>query len=170
MYCSHRLLSQIELNNFEMLRILWDFACLQLTKEKERERERKSAPLLPLLRQLLRKDFGNSRNPWPTLLANPVVWLAAWPAHRQPICHSRNIQAQFSETGTSIFESVLIEHFSADFGETNESINCNLDRLQHRTIGETVKRKTDELTANHSRSSETRKRQTRVDWNVGNVP
>ena len=56
MYCSHRLLSQIELNNFEMLRILWDFACLQLTKEKERERERKSAPLLPLLRQLLRKD------------------------------------------------------------------------------------------------------------------
>ena len=32
MYCSHSLLNQIELNNFEMLQILWDCECLHLTK------------------------------------------------------------------------------------------------------------------------------------------
>ena len=54
--------------------------CIWWRKEgrfEGREGESASAPPLQLFRQLPRKDFGNSRNPWPSLLANPVnhKWL-----------------------------------------------------------------------------------------------
>ena len=88
----------------------------QVGGKRERERKSASAPPLQLFRQLLHKDCWNSRNPWQTLLANPVyiqreIWHIKFEVGVWLRAQLRKASKSDRIWRFSIHESILLEIF-----------------------------------------------------------